>query len=75
MAIDPKKDGFIKFFTDFYNKNIRVNGYFKEIIFPELNINDLGSIDKKINIDTDIDSNKINNYVLKRYRYLLDYLK
>ena len=69
---NPKKDGFIRVFTDFLNKNEIAISIFKRIEFKEITLDDINDIINRIPIDVP-NRGKIADAILIRYKYLKDF--
>lgn len=65
----PKKDGFIKVFVDFLNKNETAKKVFLEINFKNITLEDIKEIVSRIDIDIE-NIDEISEMVYIRYQYL-----
>ena len=66
---NPKKDGFIKIFVEFLNKNSNALELFKTIELKQISEEDINAIFDEIHIDFP-NKNELSKTVLNRYNYL-----
>ena len=66
---DPKKDGMIKLFTSFINKNENAKELFKQIRLKEINVSDIDECIKDIPIIIE-ESSSLPEVIVNRYNYL-----
>ena len=64
-----KKDGFIKIFVEFLNKNSNALELFKTIELKQISEEDINAIFDEIHIDFP-NKNELSKTVLNRYNYL-----